>query len=207
MTNQSVIMGARSEADLDVKRRRILDAAKGLLIRGGFQDIVLDDVARQAGVAKGTLFLYYASKEQLFTAVFADLVEQLGRALDGLAGSGLKGTPLLARTVRAILAHFEKNRDFMAYFGAGRFPALGERSCRELMGLMERNMKRVMRILRLSSRGGQGSFRVTEYAAAALFGLCRSALMHKMITGHQRPLPLKTAQILDLFLHGVRGGR
>jgi len=53
---------------IEDKKVLILDAARRLLIGRGFQDLALDDIAREAGVAKGTLFLYYKSKDELFTA-------------------------------------------------------------------------------------------------------------------------------------------
>ena len=115
------------------KKRLILESARQLLIRRGFQNIVLDDVAREAGVAKGTLFLYYRNKEDLFNAAFSDLVDQLGCALDEVSNSGQRGEDLLHAMVQKILAHLERNKDFFSHFGAGRFPGLGERSCGRLM--------------------------------------------------------------------------
>ena len=54
------------------RRRAILAAALTVFARHGFAGARLDDVARQAGVAKGTLYLYFADKE----ALFRGLVEQ-----------------------------------------------------------------------------------------------------------------------------------
>lgn len=189
----------------DARRRQILEAARRLLVRRGFQDVVLDDVARQAGVAKGTLFLYYSSKEELLAAAFAELVDQLGEALEDLRSSPLRGRRLLSRMVRTILTHFERNRDFMSQFGAGKFPGCGERACKALVGRMGQNMRRVLALLRASARD-LGGFPVTEYAAVALFGLCRSAMMHKLISGHEAPLQTRTERVVDMFLDGARGG-
>ncbi|MCG5235570.1 TetR/AcrR family transcriptional regulator [Xanthobacter oligotrophicus] len=54
------------------RRRAILAAALTVFARHGFAGARLDDVARQAGVAKGTLYLHFADKE----ALFHGLVEQ-----------------------------------------------------------------------------------------------------------------------------------
>src|SRR5258708_20585341 len=51
------------------KRRAILSAAQGLFLRYGVKRTSLDDVARDAGVAKGTLYLYFDSKDTLFAPI------------------------------------------------------------------------------------------------------------------------------------------
>lgn len=51
------------------KAARILDAAQRLFLRYGVKRTSMDDVAREAGIAKGTLYLYYSSKDALFAAI------------------------------------------------------------------------------------------------------------------------------------------
>ncbi|TDC67079.1 TetR/AcrR family transcriptional regulator [Micromonospora sp. KC207] len=50
---------------------RILDAAKELLLRWGYRRTTMDEIARRAGVGKGTVYLHWRSREQLFFAVGA----------------------------------------------------------------------------------------------------------------------------------------
>src|SRR3984893_17197088 len=51
------------------KRTRILHEAQSLFIRYGVKRTSIDEVARAADIAKGTLYLYYESKERLFAEV------------------------------------------------------------------------------------------------------------------------------------------
>jgi AcrR family transcriptional regulator len=51
------------------RAERILDAAMTLILRWGFQKTTLDDISRQARVAKGTLYLHWKTREDLFTAL------------------------------------------------------------------------------------------------------------------------------------------
>ena len=48
---------------------RILDAASTLILRWGYNKTTIDDIARQAGVAKGTIYLHWKTREELFTAL------------------------------------------------------------------------------------------------------------------------------------------
>ncbi|EWM17536.1 TetR/AcrR family transcriptional regulator [Kutzneria sp. 744] len=52
-----------------MKAARILDAAEELLVSYGYRRITVDEVARRAGVGKGTVYLYWPSKLDLFGAV------------------------------------------------------------------------------------------------------------------------------------------
>src|SRR5882672_3664681 len=70
------------------KRGRILDAAQSLFLRYGVKRTALDDVVREAGIAKGTLYLYFDSKEALFAAIAERLcAEMLGNAEEAIASS------------------------------------------------------------------------------------------------------------------------
>lgn len=54
------------------KRRRICEVAAALFAARSFESVRLDEVAARAGVGKGTLYTYYASKEELYLAVVSD---------------------------------------------------------------------------------------------------------------------------------------
>ena len=56
-------------AESGEKRIRILDAAQSLFLRYGVRRTSIDDVAREAGIAKGTVYLYFDSKTALFAAI------------------------------------------------------------------------------------------------------------------------------------------
>lgn len=58
---------------------RILDAAKELLLRWGYRRVTIDEIAKRAEVGKGTIYLHWRSREQVFFAVGArEAVAMLG---------------------------------------------------------------------------------------------------------------------------------
>ena len=78
------------------RAQRILDAAAALILRWGFQKTTLDDVSRQAGVAKGTMYLHWKTREELFRALIRrerlELAEDLKqRICADPAGATLRG--------------------------------------------------------------------------------------------------------------------
>jgi AcrR family transcriptional regulator len=81
-------MSNSGEAAGSDKRNRILDAAQNLFLRYGVKRTALDDVVREAGIAKGTLYLYFDSKDALFAAVAEQLcAEVLRNAEEAIASS------------------------------------------------------------------------------------------------------------------------
>lgn len=54
------------------KRRQILEAAAKVFDAYGYADATVDNVAAEAGVAKGSVYNYFASKQDLYTAVFTE---------------------------------------------------------------------------------------------------------------------------------------
>jgi len=62
-------MGEQGRADRQARADRILDTARELLLRWGYRRVTIDELARRAGVGKGTLYLHWGSREELFQAV------------------------------------------------------------------------------------------------------------------------------------------
>ncbi|MBI5200460.1 MAG: TetR/AcrR family transcriptional regulator [Elusimicrobia bacterium] len=193
-----------THARTDARRASILEAARRLLIRRGYQNFVLDDLAREAGVAKGTLFLYFKTKDELISATFGDLIDQLAVQLDGLKDSGLAGEKLLEETVHVILAHLDRNSDFMSQFSAGRFPGCGDKSCGKLMEKMGENVSRLSGLLK-AAQTKESRFDHSGPSAVSLFGLCRSALLYKKLTGSEGAVENRARWVLERFLYGACG--
>ncbi len=65
-----------SVPDGGAKRRQIMDGARAEFLKSGFDGASMNDVARTAGVSKGTLYVYFESKEQLFEALIREERQQ-----------------------------------------------------------------------------------------------------------------------------------
>jgi AcrR family transcriptional regulator len=61
------------------RANRILDAAAALILRWGYNKTTIDDIARQAGVAKGTIYLHWKTRDDLFAALVKREQAAMGR--------------------------------------------------------------------------------------------------------------------------------
>lgn len=86
------------------RAHRILDAATELILRWGYSKTTIDDIARQAGVAKGTIYLHWKTREDLFRALL--MRERLEHARDFLqrVAGDPQGLTLRGITIHSVMA-------------------------------------------------------------------------------------------------------
>ena len=118
----------RREARKAQSRTRILEAARGIFFRDGFMEANLDHVARNAGVAKGTLYRYFENKAELYVAVLANNGEQFERKLRDAGRDASQSAPdRIRRIARFYLEHWTRNREYFQIFWAlENQPVIGE---------------------------------------------------------------------------------
>lgn len=98
---------ARGEAT----RQKLLDAAEALFGRNGFHSTGVTDITRRAGVAQGTFYLYFETKEQVFTELVRHLSRSLRRAIREDT-AGVEGRLALEEAgLRSFLRFAAKHRD------------------------------------------------------------------------------------------------
>ena len=83
----------------EARPQELLAAALDLFVERGFAATRLDDVAKAAGVSKGTLYLYFSSKEDLFKAVVRESIIPLIGEAEGMIGEFDGTSEELFRTV------------------------------------------------------------------------------------------------------------
>jgi len=79
------------------KRERILDAAERVFARSGFYNARVADIARDAGVADGTIYLYFKNKDDVLISLFESRMERVNELLEqAIAGITCPRTKLVA---------------------------------------------------------------------------------------------------------------
>ncbi|MGQ9615568.1 MAG: TetR/AcrR family transcriptional regulator [Spirochaetota bacterium] len=94
------------------KRKRIMQAALKIFSRKGYTPAAVDEVAAEAGIGKGTLYLYFKDKEELFFSTIMSVVEDLASMIQSEIPDGLSSVEALFRLVRLQFEFFSRNRDF-----------------------------------------------------------------------------------------------
>ena len=194
-------MKALTERQKKGKELEILQAATRAIAAVGFDAFTMAQVAKEARVAKGTLFLYYRGKDDLILAVFSAMAEALGQTLAAIAAAGLPPEELLRETVLALLEHFDKKRDITGY--SGGLPLAGP-SKEALRTRFAANMEAIAAALRLCAGDGLLELEDPLFAASALFGLCRGSNSYARAAGRKLPVQERARRITGIFLDGTR---
>ena len=93
------------------RRQEILSAARHLALRHGLQAVTMEAIAKEARVAKPTLYKYYGDKSAVFTAIVTELLVELhGRFAEALRGEESVGERIAA----ALTAKYAAINSFMA---------------------------------------------------------------------------------------------
>jgi len=189
--------------------RQILDAALQVFDERGLAGARLDDIARRAGVSKGTIYLYFPNKEELFREVVRDVVVDRLHHAAAQAGAGDPVDELK----RYLRAHwdFVRSPEFQTIFKLvtgelHNFPELAEFYGREVVMPANQLMAGMIR------RGiERGDFRRVDPILAARF-MSSTAMTHSTWCARRHVFKLLTdvtddqvfEGISDLFFHAIR---
>jgi AcrR family transcriptional regulator len=119
----------RWERRKESRPAELLAAALELFVERGYAATRLDDIASRAGVSKGTLYLYFGNKQELFEALVREnIVARIDRFRDEIAASDLPAMALIEHFVRAWWRDFGGTRlagiAKLVMAEAGNFPEI-----------------------------------------------------------------------------------
>lgn len=137
------------------RRDAILSAALDEFSARGFEPARLDDVARRAGVAKGTIYLYFRDKESLFQELIRSMLTPLVGTIEAL-GEADAPLPVLADRivelfVREVYETRRKDVIRLMISEGRRFPKLAEFYYREVLSRIVAAVRSLLR--RAAARG------------------------------------------------------
>jgi AcrR family transcriptional regulator len=97
----------------ELRKNQILDGAKKLIARNGYYETHVEDILREVKIGKGTFYLYFKNKEDLFIAILERFLDEWeGTVLDALTDTGQQDlrTYFLTLITRS-LQFFKQNED------------------------------------------------------------------------------------------------
>ena len=173
---------AQNEALREQSRRKILYSAGTLFARHGYEATSVRMIAREAGVAQGLLYNYFAGKEELLRALFAESMEQVRQSFDA-ADDAVDPRDALERLIRTSFALVQQHRPFwqLTYSLRGQPAVLG--NLREDLDAWTRTILATLeRLLRATGMPQP------EIEAAILFALIDGIAQHYVANPDTYPL-------------------
>jgi TetR/AcrR family fatty acid metabolism transcriptional regulator len=186
------------------KHERILRAATKVFATRGFFGAQVADVAREADVAAGTVYLYFKSKDDLLIAIFErTMSEAIAEGRAALAGIG-DPVARLREIARLHLERLGRDRHLAVVFQV---------ELRQSTKFMERfsatQLREYLGIIRDTIADGQaaGTIRTSinpTLAAKMLFGALDEMATNWMLSRRRYALASAVDDVIDLFVNGVK---
>ncbi len=94
-------------------RARLVESARSLFADSGVHGVTTHDIARQAGVAAGTFYLYFKDKQHIFREIVYSAVERLRERLDSAIDDAPDVPSAIRRHAEALVDFAAENRDLV----------------------------------------------------------------------------------------------
>jgi AcrR family transcriptional regulator len=181
-------------------RQRVYDAAMGEFKRSGVAGADVGAIVSEAGVARGTFYFHFPTKEHVLEEIERNLVGRLANDLDRFVADAPELWSTLSEAVRLVLAGETRLgnrlfRDVLAlHFSPTRPPGFGKVTDHPLVGLIANEIER-------AQQQGEVNSQADAVNSALFFLMGFYALL---ITNHE-PKPAR-ARVIDDFVASTRRG-
>jgi AcrR family transcriptional regulator len=118
------LMGTKSKEEVvqEFRVQTIQDAAMRVISRKGMAAATMAEIAQEAGIAKGTIYLYFRDRDELVEKTFERAMTQLHARIDDALGSATTFAEKLRGMLTAKIEFFRENREFFRLYMSLRFP-------------------------------------------------------------------------------------
>ncbi len=179
----------------NAKRRQILDGARRIFLAEGFDAASMGEIAREAKVSKGTLYVYFDSKEALFAALIEETKRAAAERMVALDPDNpdVRGTLVAHCTglIEKLAAPEHVAMVRMVIGAAEKFPAIAEAFYEAGPAFGRRRMSAY-----IEAQQARGRLRAadSELAAWQLAGMCcHPVTVHVVLAGQPAPSPERIA--------------
>ena len=173
MTDQSVT---------NAKRSAILDAARAVFSRDTYATASVDDIAAEAGIAKGTVYLYFKSKEEMYHAALLRDIHEFGEK----ARDEMERVPTLREKIEAFLRvrleYCSAHEDFLRIYLTEHDSICGNTvTGKQLRRLKRDNIRHLAKIIDGAVRRGEIRSVPAGALAATLFDMARGLVERRLL--------------------------
>ena len=204
----SAVVPGHSKKDLvaEFRRTAILDAACRAFARCGFEGTTVDTIATEADIAKGTVYLYYKSKAEIYHAAVShglhELHENTAKAVERASTCREK----IEQFIRLRAEYVEQHRDFYRIYLSEFTGALKRPSPiqKQIQKLADRQTKMLEEIIQAGIAKKEIRKVPARSTALAIFDLSRGLLRNRLNGLVDLERAVDYQGILDLLWNGLR---
>ncbi|HYA13816.1 MAG TPA: TetR/AcrR family transcriptional regulator, partial [Syntrophales bacterium] len=93
------------------RKNTILKAARKLFFERGFKSVTVDSIAKKAELSKGAVYLYFKSKDEIYSQILLSDIDKFHTRISGLLNGGGKASEMLVQLSSIYVDFFLKDRE------------------------------------------------------------------------------------------------
>ena len=189
------------------RRTQIRDAALRVFARKGYRNTVVEDVARAAGVSKGTIYTYFDRKEELLGAVFRGLMDEMEGRESAILRSDRPPLEKIRRLLHAFVDVLISQEEDVARVMLDIWVASvqdPERFGIDFADLYAQYRRLFGELLREAQARGDVPSDLSSAAPAVLIGAIEGVLLQWLLDPEDVDFPGAADDIIDLLYRGIQ---
>jgi AcrR family transcriptional regulator len=197
---------SRKELEKIARRNEILEAGLQLFAEKDFHEVTVDEIAERVGLSKGTLYLYFKNKEDLFFSIVQDKTDLLYERLHAAIECDKSFTDCLKGFVYTFLSFFEEYKPYFKIVQSEKIRlSMDEHYRLHKFGMDAFQMFFDLMIGLIEIGKKQKVVRDIETVVLAknLRGVLNAFTFHRVFLGSEETVEQETDHVVDLFLHGA----
>jgi len=199
-------LAGKSKHDVVTEFRsgEILAAARKVFAVRGFSDATMDEIASAAGIAKGTVYLYFPSKKDVYLAALKQgITELMDRTRTNMhSASGIQAR--LQAFVRTRVEYAETNRDFIKIYHSEFGNLTNAAACdSEFQQLYLQQARELEKVLLSAMESGEIRRVRSDFAAFIIYDMVRGVMTQRLLEWSTVPIEEDIGLLNDLIWKGI----
>ncbi len=203
----------KKEKEKELRRNNILKAARRLFFDRGFKAVTVDDIAEKAGVSKGSIYLCFESKEEIYAQILISDNIILNDIIKNFSLIEASASQLLKEFARIYVNYFLNDKELfrilMTFMMRPKEMQLTEEQTRELIRTTNDNIQVISRIIQKGIDSGEFTpLQDIRQTQNAIWGMLNGIIALYLFTGN----PLKRMErihntvqnSMEVFIKGLK---
>lgn len=189
----------------EIKRQKILDSAIKILNQKEYYKCPIDEIAKKAGIAKGTVYLYFKSKEELYFSIFYQMVDKVNEIAEDVRKNNLSATKQLYLILERISNFIDVHRNIFLAIRQQMEPYEKKIHQEKFLKELGELMKTISTVIEMGIKNKEFKKYPPLFLSIIFLNLCHIIFHQKIDIGKHKSISVNLSPkfIFNIFLKGI----
>lgn len=195
------------------RKSAILKAARSLFFAKGFNAVTVESIARKAEISKGSIYLHFQSKEEIYSNILLSQIDKFRKHIDLICGNGGEASELLLKIADAYVDFFIKDaelfRILMSFMLSTSNGAMADEIRNHIIRTTNKSIDIIEQIIRRGIETKEFSGNInTRQTRNAIWGLFNGVIALHLFSGQEKRreelIRSTIRESLKIFIMGMK---